>query len=288
MVGRLQSCGGLGRQSLGVGKVPCVPVDWYHLELLYGLGNMVGKTVKVDEHTLKTERGQFAKVVVSVDLTKPLEGHSLDECVSQPANRATSDPNASVTHAAEPAASTAEPSLAVPPTRKLVVREWMVVPPRALRPPRNRPTVTKPGPNAMNADCDLSAASCINEAEDMETCGEIVAEDVEMKLRDAPTPPEYPQGPVSHFRGGYFARLDRRLCNDAWLRHFPYSSEVHLPQICSDHRPILLRIQGSDVENRRQKEFGFQAAWTLHPEFKSLIKDSWGPVLNFVEAKEGA
>ncbi|KAJ4841444.1 hypothetical protein Tsubulata_035915 [Turnera subulata] len=53
-------------------RFPGIPVDRYHPEILYGLGDMVGQTVRADEHTLKMERGQFAKMAIVVDLTKPL------------------------------------------------------------------------------------------------------------------------------------------------------------------------------------------------------------------------
>ncbi|KAJ4822016.1 hypothetical protein Tsubulata_001579 [Turnera subulata] len=51
-----------------------IPLDWYHTKVLLGLGNMVGRAMKIDERTTSTDRGKFAKVAVVVDLTKPLKG----------------------------------------------------------------------------------------------------------------------------------------------------------------------------------------------------------------------
>ncbi|KAJ4850825.1 hypothetical protein Tsubulata_037031 [Turnera subulata] len=53
--------------------------SWYHPKILKALGNLVGRTTKIDIKTHTAERGQYAKVVVEVDLTKPLKGKVLFE-----------------------------------------------------------------------------------------------------------------------------------------------------------------------------------------------------------------
>ncbi|KAJ4848185.1 hypothetical protein Tsubulata_002980 [Turnera subulata] len=51
-----------------------VPIEWYHTQILQGMGSMVGQFLKTDEHTNSTDRGKFAKVAVIVDLTQLLNG----------------------------------------------------------------------------------------------------------------------------------------------------------------------------------------------------------------------
>ncbi|KAJ4841438.1 hypothetical protein Tsubulata_009079 [Turnera subulata] len=50
------------------------PLDHYHSRILRTLGNLVGKAVKLEQNSDNPSRGKFAKVVVAVDLTQPLEG----------------------------------------------------------------------------------------------------------------------------------------------------------------------------------------------------------------------
>ena len=49
-----------------------MPVHYYNKNLLHSLGNLVGKTVKIDVNTSSVQRGKFARVVVTLDLAKPL------------------------------------------------------------------------------------------------------------------------------------------------------------------------------------------------------------------------
>ncbi|KAJ4830203.1 hypothetical protein Tsubulata_050505 [Turnera subulata] len=53
--------------------------SWYHPKILKALGNLVRRTTKIDIKTHTAERGQYAKVAVEVDLTKPLKGKVLLE-----------------------------------------------------------------------------------------------------------------------------------------------------------------------------------------------------------------
>lgn len=48
----------------------------------------------------------------------------------------------------------------------------------------------------------------------------------------------------------------------------------HLPQIKSDHRPILLRTK-SKISLAKGRPFRFLARWTKHATFSSLVKDKW-------------
>ncbi|CAL1402094.1 unnamed protein product [Linum trigynum] len=53
-------------------QLPELPVHFYHREVLFALGNLIGRTVKLDYHTENLERGKFARLAVELDMTKPL------------------------------------------------------------------------------------------------------------------------------------------------------------------------------------------------------------------------
>ncbi|CAI0545588.1 unnamed protein product, partial [Linum tenue] len=53
-------------------KLPGLKVHFYHKEVLTSLGNLVGRTIKLDYHTLNRQRRKFVRLVVEVDLSKPL------------------------------------------------------------------------------------------------------------------------------------------------------------------------------------------------------------------------
>ncbi|CAI0394249.1 unnamed protein product [Linum tenue] len=53
-------------------QLPELPVHFYHREVLFALGNLIGRTVKLDYHTEKLERGKFARLAIELDMTKPL------------------------------------------------------------------------------------------------------------------------------------------------------------------------------------------------------------------------
>ncbi|CAI0547351.1 unnamed protein product [Linum tenue] len=53
-------------------QFPGLPVHFYHQELLFALGNMIGRAIKLDFHTQHQQRAKFARMAVEVDLSKPL------------------------------------------------------------------------------------------------------------------------------------------------------------------------------------------------------------------------
>ncbi|CAI0549968.1 unnamed protein product [Linum tenue] len=53
-------------------QLPELPVHFYHREVLFALGNLIGRTVKLDYHTEKLERGKFARLAIELDMTKSL------------------------------------------------------------------------------------------------------------------------------------------------------------------------------------------------------------------------
>ncbi|KAJ4841514.1 hypothetical protein Tsubulata_012666 [Turnera subulata] len=54
-------------------------LSWYHPRILGALGSLVGHTIKINIKTHTAERGQYVRVAVEVDLTKPLKGKVLFE-----------------------------------------------------------------------------------------------------------------------------------------------------------------------------------------------------------------
>ncbi|CAI0550916.1 unnamed protein product [Linum tenue] len=53
-------------------QLPELPVHFYHREVLFALGNLIGRTIKLDYHTERLERGKFARIAVDLDMTRPL------------------------------------------------------------------------------------------------------------------------------------------------------------------------------------------------------------------------
>ncbi|CAN1126812.1 hypothetical protein LINPERHAP2_LOCUS3653 [Linum perenne] len=53
-------------------RFPHMPIQLYHKEVLTSLGNLVGKTVKIDYNTQSAERGKFARIAVELDLSEPI------------------------------------------------------------------------------------------------------------------------------------------------------------------------------------------------------------------------
>lgn len=55
-------------------RISNLPVNFYHKSILMGIAKGLEKPIKVDDMTLKFERGRFARVCVEVNLKKPLKG----------------------------------------------------------------------------------------------------------------------------------------------------------------------------------------------------------------------
>ncbi|CAN0912664.1 hypothetical protein LINGRAPRIM_LOCUS554 [Linum grandiflorum] len=45
-----------------------MPYQYYHREILTGLGDLVGRTVRIDRRTLTSARGKFARIAVEINL----------------------------------------------------------------------------------------------------------------------------------------------------------------------------------------------------------------------------
>ena len=70
------------------------------------------------------------------------------------------------------------------------------------------------------------------------------------------------------------ARLDRVLCNMEWRILFKTTTVNNLPKFNSDHAHVLIHLSG-EQHIRSQSYFRFQAAWMMHPGFKSVVESSW-------------
>ncbi|CAL1360985.1 unnamed protein product [Linum trigynum] len=53
-------------------QFPAFPVHFYHMEILFTIGNMIGRAIKLDFHTQHQQRAKFARIAVELDLSKPL------------------------------------------------------------------------------------------------------------------------------------------------------------------------------------------------------------------------
>ncbi|CAL1367949.1 unnamed protein product [Linum trigynum] len=53
-------------------QFPGLPVHFYHKELLFTMGNLLGRSIKLDYHTQHQQRAKFARMAVEVDLSKSL------------------------------------------------------------------------------------------------------------------------------------------------------------------------------------------------------------------------
>ncbi|CAN1189277.1 hypothetical protein LINPERHAP2_LOCUS39801 [Linum perenne] len=51
---------------------PYLPIHFYHPQVLTSLGNLIGKTIKIDFNTQRAERGKFARITIEIDLSEPL------------------------------------------------------------------------------------------------------------------------------------------------------------------------------------------------------------------------
>ncbi|CAL0324296.1 unnamed protein product [Lupinus luteus] len=68
-------------------------------------------------------------------------------------------------------------------------------------------------------------------------------------------------------------RLDRVLCNDAWLGDWSQSTCFTLPRAMSDHHPLMLCTSSSSVT--RQTPFKFHKMWLLNNSLRKLVHDTW-------------
>ena len=76
-------------------------------------------------------------------------------------------------------------------------------------------------------------------------------------------------------KNNLFERLDRMLVGESWASTFASTRVTHLPRICSDHGPLLMRCNLTDEPRGGGNPFRFQNMWIRHPAFHQLVRDSW-------------
>ncbi|KAI9088605.1 hypothetical protein K1719_029719 [Acacia pycnantha] len=59
-------------QVMGWIRLPKLPARYYHKSVIRSIGSVFGEVIRVDYNTGSGERGKFARIAVSIDLTKPL------------------------------------------------------------------------------------------------------------------------------------------------------------------------------------------------------------------------
>ena len=85
-------------------------------------------------------------------------------------------------------------------------------------------------------------------------------------------------------RGNLSKRLDRAMSNQEWILKFDNYSVTHLPQVESDHRPILVRFEWQVSCMGSAKPFRFLAAWMTDHRFGDFMRDSWHKHLPYSQA----
>lgn len=53
-------------------RIPNISVEYFDVQFLNKIGSKIGKVLRVDKSTAQADRGQFTRVSVEIDLTKPL------------------------------------------------------------------------------------------------------------------------------------------------------------------------------------------------------------------------
>jgi hypothetical protein len=72
-------------------------------------------------------------------------------------------------------------------------------------------------------------------------------------------------------------RLDRAVCNHSWLDICCVNSVSTLTKQNSDHFPLLLEFQVTHIPVA--SNFKFMRMWSLHPECRNIISESWNNVV---------
>ncbi|KAI9082389.1 hypothetical protein K1719_035812 [Acacia pycnantha] len=89
--------------------------------------------------------------------------------------------------------------------------------------------------------------------------------------------------PFTWKRTGVESRLDRVLGSTTWQETFPDAVVKHLNWYKSDHRPLLLQLEGCAMMTRVDRPFRFLAAWVLDERFSSFVSGNWSTDLAWAE-----
>ena len=85
-------------------------------------------------------------------------------------------------------------------------------------------------------------------------------------------------------RGFLLKRLDRAICNNAWLSKFSDNSVLHLPKVASDHRPVLVWFERVVWRHHGNRPFRFLASWLTNDHFNNFVKQTWDPQASYSDA----
>ncbi|KAI9077809.1 hypothetical protein K1719_040295 [Acacia pycnantha] len=77
--------------------------------------------------------------------------------------------------------------------------------------------------------------------------------------------------PFTWGRTGVASRLDRVLGSNSWQELFPNAIVKHLNWYKSDHRPLLLQLDGCRRQPHGDRPFVFLAAWVLDERFSPFV-----------------
>ncbi|KAL7145768.1 hypothetical protein ABFS83_07G108700 [Erythranthe nasuta] len=71
-----------------------------------------------------------------------------------------------------------------------------------------------------------------------------------------------------------WSKLDRAMGNLEWFTSIPLSTAAYLPSgFLSDHSPCIITI--GNQENPGQKMFKYFNMWSQHPDFQTIVKNTW-------------
>lgn len=84
-------------------------------------------------------------------------------------------------------------------------------------------------------------------------------------------------------RGNLYKRLDRVVCNDEWLNKYTEKMVLHLPEVDSDHRPVLVKFSETDVVSKANKPFWFLSVWPTNENFGNFVASNWNSNTDYVE-----
>ena len=68
-------------------------------------------------------------------------------------------------------------------------------------------------------------------------------------------------------------RLDRAVAKSEWLSLFPGSSITHLDAIFSDHKPLLIQLDGIPIRN--QRPWRFEQVWLKDAACHTTMEAAW-------------
>ncbi|KAI9082919.1 hypothetical protein K1719_035062 [Acacia pycnantha] len=71
-----------------------------------------------------------------------------------------------------------------------------------------------------------------------------------------------------------YKRLDRCLCNIQWIEKFENAEVQVSPRLCSDHHPLLIKLE-ADNQMHRKRSFRYEAMWQTHENFEEVMRQGW-------------